>query len=58
MTRVPAHPPAPDQVAKQIEIAVQQLIDLLARQVARETNEDAPDREETRDDGAQQSKNI
>ena len=58
MTRVPAHTPAPDKAAQQVENAIAQLIDLLAQQVAREMDEDAPDHEEARNDGAQQSESF
>lgn len=58
MTRVPAHTPAPDKAAQHVEIAIEQLIDLIAQQVARELDGDAPDREESYNDGVQQSKNI
>ncbi len=58
MTRVPAHTSTPDKAAQHVEIAIEQLIDLIALQVAREMGADVPDREETHHDGSQQSQNT
>lgn len=47
MTRVPALPSSSESADKQIDTAVLRLVDLFARQVARELAADAPEVEET-----------
>jgi len=47
MTRVPAISLCPELADTQIDVAVLRLVDLLARQVARELAADAPEAKET-----------
>ena len=47
MTRVPALPFSSESAEAQIDAAVLRLVDLFARQVARELAADAPDAKET-----------
>lgn len=54
MTRVPALPSCSKSADAQIDAAVLRLVDLFARQVAKELPADAPDAKETPDGNGEQ----